>query len=519
MAAAAEAHRFRIGSCVLDLERGVLERSGDILPVRAKTFALLSRLAHSAGHVVSKSDLLDAIWPDTTVTEDSLTQAVKDARRVLADEDQSILRTVPKRGYLLVCDVDAAQARMPDAALWTRPSSEPVVAVLPLEGPPDDARTALLLDGLADEITHALACFRSVTVLARNSALAFPPGSRPDFVSLGARLGADFLVDGSAVAAGSTIQLRLRLVDATEGRQVWSQRFVIEGAEILDAQVAIATEIVARLIGTVETTAIERARMTPASDVPAYLHLLRGMALLRSYGPGVNEEGRDHVLRATQLDPGSGLALAYLALAQVIIADYRNAPPEVLAAARDQAIRAVALSPDDHRTHRILGLIRLFQREHAAAQSHLERALQLNPYDADTLVQLGYLMALRGRPDEGLGLIDRAIRLNPLHPDWYYFDRAATLYSAKRYRESAEFLARAPLQRATYLARQAAAAAMAGDMDQAATFVRRMREVYPDFDAAASARSVEYEHASDLAHYVEGIERALAADQGTRRVR
>lgn len=515
MAAAAEALRFRIGSCCLDLERGVLEQSGDIVPVRAKTFALLSKLARSAGHVVSKSELMDTIWPDTTVTEDSLTQAVKDARRVLRDEEQALLRTVPKRGYLLVCTPQDASAGAGGPALWSRPCAEPVVAVLPFEGPPEDARTGFLLDGLADEVTQALACFRSVTVLARNSAFAFPPEGRPDFVSLGARLGADYLVEGSAITAGATTHLRLRLVDTADGRQVWSHRYQFEGAEILEAQAAIASQIVARLIGTVEAASVERARQTPASDLPAYLHLQQGIALLRSYGPGVNEEGRSHILKATELDPKSGLALSYLALADVIIADYRRAPAEVLTAARDRAVRAVALSPTDHRTYRILGLILLFNREYAAAQAHLERALQLNPYDADTLVQFGYVLSVRGRADEGLVLIDRGFRLNPLHPDWYYFDKASALYTARRYRESAEFLARAPVQRVTYLARLAAASAMAGDLDGAAAYVRRLRALNPDFDPVASAKTVEYEHGSDVAHFVEGIEKALAAGSAT----
>ncbi|MEJ1934995.1 winged helix-turn-helix domain-containing protein, partial [Nostoc sp. NIES-2111] len=183
MADATATVRFEIGPCVLDFERGVLERSGTILPVRAKTFALLLRLARSAGHVVAMADLLDAVWPDTIVTEDSLTQAVKDARRVLGDDDQAWLRTVPKRGYLLVCTPRTVQAPAFDRATWSRPCNEPVLAVLPFGLQQNEPEARLLFDGLADEITHALACFRSVTVLARASAFAFPPDTRPDPVS------------------------------------------------------------------------------------------------------------------------------------------------------------------------------------------------------------------------------------------------------------------------------------------------------------------------------------------------
>src|SRR5690606_18378956 len=116
----------RIGNSVLDLERGTLTRGGGVVPVRAKTFALLVHLAERRGAVVSKDELLAAVWPGVIVSEDSLTQCVRDLRRALGDTDQRWLRTVSRRGYMLAAADDLRQEGA-DAVEELRPS----VAVLP----------------------------------------------------------------------------------------------------------------------------------------------------------------------------------------------------------------------------------------------------------------------------------------------------------------------------------------------------------------------------------------------------
>ena len=90
-----------LGSCRFDQSRGLLLRDGEAVFLRPKAFALLTHLATNAGQVVSKSDLIAAVWPGVFVTEDSLTQAVRELRKALADDSQRIIRTVARRGYLL----------------------------------------------------------------------------------------------------------------------------------------------------------------------------------------------------------------------------------------------------------------------------------------------------------------------------------------------------------------------------------------------------------------------------------
>ncbi|MEI9405974.1 transcriptional regulator [Mesorhizobium argentiipisi] len=115
---------LRIGGAVLDLDRGTLRRDGEIVPVRPKTFELLAFLTRNPGRVLSKGELLQAIWPDIIVSEDSLTQSIRDARKSIGDEAQALIRTVPRRGYLFqppdsqAASPPATEAAVPGRSRW-----------------------------------------------------------------------------------------------------------------------------------------------------------------------------------------------------------------------------------------------------------------------------------------------------------------------------------------------------------------------------------------------------------------
>jgi len=99
---------YRFDRFRLELKRGVLLCEGDERPLRPKSFALLSYLVAHPGRLLSRDELLEAVWPDRVVSEDSLTQCLVEIRRALDDDDKRILRTVPKRGVLLDTPVEVA---------------------------------------------------------------------------------------------------------------------------------------------------------------------------------------------------------------------------------------------------------------------------------------------------------------------------------------------------------------------------------------------------------------------------
>src|SRR4051812_12624269 len=102
---------YRFDRFTLDLARGALLASdGAELPLRPKSFALLQLLVENAGRLLDRDAIMRAVWPDVFVTDDSITQCVHDIRRAFGDDTQRLLRTVPRRGYLLAAEVTRAEA-------------------------------------------------------------------------------------------------------------------------------------------------------------------------------------------------------------------------------------------------------------------------------------------------------------------------------------------------------------------------------------------------------------------------
>ena len=142
---------------------------------------------------------------------------------------------------------------------------------------------------------------------------------------------------------------------------------------------------------------------------------------------------------------GYGLAHAYLAFANVMIAGFGRASQKDLADALIVAARAVALAPEQSTAHRVLSFVQMYQREYPVAEHHLRRANERNPYDAESAEQMGYLLTLRGRPVEALAWMDRAVRLSPIHPPWYEHDRSFALYLLGDYRAAASLIELDPM--------------------------------------------------------------------------
>jgi TolB-like protein len=244
--------RVTLGEAILDLAQGTLTRQGEVVPLRSKSFRLLCELARQPGRVVPKSQLLDAVWPDVIVTEVSLNQAVRDIRKALGDEAGQILRTVVRRGFML-CPTDRPRPPKPDGL---GPSghlaSRPRIALLPLVNRTGRAELGPILDGLVEEVTAGLARFRNLTVLARHSATfaAAEPGL--SLTDLGARLRANYLVEGSAKLVGDHLVLAWALNDACSGEILWGESFPCEGSSWLTLQDLIPRRIVQRLFNSIE---------------------------------------------------------------------------------------------------------------------------------------------------------------------------------------------------------------------------------------------------------------------------
>src|SRR5712692_10347171 len=100
MSATVPPRAFRFGDYTLDLAGGSLRAGDRPIELRPKTFAVLAYLVQNAGRLVSKDEVMRAVWSDVVVSDESLTKCVSEVRAALGDRDQRFVKTVPRRGYL-----------------------------------------------------------------------------------------------------------------------------------------------------------------------------------------------------------------------------------------------------------------------------------------------------------------------------------------------------------------------------------------------------------------------------------
>jgi TolB-like protein/tetratricopeptide (TPR) repeat protein len=497
--------QIQIGDATLDLDKATLSRAGMDLELRAKSFALLCYLARNRGQVLTKATLMDAVWPNLSVTENSLTQAIRDVRRVLGAEAGALLRTVARRGYVL--DQGRSHGN-------TDAPTRPRIAVLPIGDPSGPAERRPLLDALSETIGFGLARFHALAVLARQSVFAAAADARGDPAQAGRRLNADFVVEGTAWPSATGLSVTLSLVGVDDGRVIWSEHYDLGTADILTLQDIVPRQIVQRLAISVEAEGYQRAITLPPERLSAFDHLARGLTHMRSYAIGSNEAARDYFARAITQDPNFGIAHSYWALADLAAHNFGLAEPEIKRRAREKAEHGLTLAPNDAVAWRLVAYLRAMTGDFAAAEVAAKRAVALNPSLAEALFEMAFVVLVRGRHTESLAWLARAEEIDPLFPPSYESLRSEALYLLGRYDEAAESLLRLPRLSVRQYVRLAGTYAQFGQRDAACDALRRAEALEPGWDHVGKMQtSYICENPADLDHMTEGVRKALAFRQ------
>ena len=214
--------RLRFGDVEIDVDAFELRRGGTLCPVEPQVFELVCYLARNAGRLVTKDELIEAVWNGRIVSDATLASRIKSARRAIGDdgEQQKWIRTIHGRGVRFVGEL----ATEPTVVQAAEAPGRPAIAILPfqnLSGDPDDFYFA---DGVAEEITAALSRMRSLIVIARSSTLRYR--DQPvELARVGQELGVRYLVQGSVRRAAGAIRINAQLVEAASGAQIWASHY------------------------------------------------------------------------------------------------------------------------------------------------------------------------------------------------------------------------------------------------------------------------------------------------------
>jgi TolB-like protein/DNA-binding winged helix-turn-helix (wHTH) protein len=471
--------RLRFDAFELDTQRRTLRRSGADVELRPLAFEALAHLARHAGHVVTKDELIAAVWPGLVVTDDSIARCISDIRRALGDVEQKIIKTVPRRGYTLAVPVglhglglaepEPAELTVtrveaaPPAPMVTDPGQPPMrgnsgrrwalgaglallsvalalvsamrqhpetatvrpglsIVVLPLSSEGGDPAQDRLAAALTDEITVDLSRIPETFVIARATADSYR-GRGVDARQVGRELGVRYVLDGGLVRLGDAVQLTLQLVETGSGRALWAER--------IDGQLPDLPALYRRVTGTVarsldlklQEVETARARARQAADMQDLLLQARWLLQFNRTTPATVQEARQLLERASAHDPGS--ALAFALLAQTYNVDVSQRWLSLRGATREQwlqqadrlSARAFQLDPADARVVGVRGTTLALAGRSEQAVELLERQIGLNRNDASAWFWLGYARCTLGRQDEAIAALVQARRLSPRDPN------------------------------------------------------------------------------------------------------
>jgi adenylate cyclase len=532
---------FQFEGYTLDIARNALRAGDREVALRRKSFELLRYLVENPDRLVTKEELLKAIWPNVVVTDESLTKCVSEVRQAIADSSQTMIATVPGRGYRFVATVSRIATGAAVAApspLWGgelgRPASplastdsdpqsqsplldRPSVAVLPFANLSGDPQQDYFSDGITEDITAELSRFSELMIIARNSSFQYK-GKAVDIRQAGRQLDARYLVEGSVRRSGDRIRIVAQLIDAVTGAHRWAERYDRELHDVFAVQDEVARAIVAILAAHVKRAEIERALLKPPAAWEAYEYYLRGAEafFLHQSIPTKASlyDARRLLERSLAIDTTYARAAAMLSWTYVIAYTHPFDCDHLSSAAIDRALelaeKAVHLDPRLPQARAQLGHVLLYKRQHDAAIAEFERAFALNPNYID--YRYAQVLMYAGEPARAIEVLEANTRLDPFQPLMYATNFLGHAnYSLKRYGEAAR-LFRECASRQPHLqfprALLAAACAQSGQLEEARAEAAEVLRINPGFTIERYKRFFVDRDPKEAEHRIDGMRKA-----------
>jgi adenylate cyclase len=461
----------------LDRRGGVLfrrDQQGVFMPIAIGRRALdiLGVLVERPGDLVARDEIIEAVWPGTTVEDSNLNVQIATLRRILDDgrAEGSCIQTVSGRGYRFVAPVTRVE---PAAAAHIVAAPRLSIVVLPFTNLSDDREQQYFADGITEDLTTDLSRIADMFVISRNTAFTYR--HKPVNAKLiGRELGVRYVLEGSVRRSGNQVRVSVQLIDAGTDAHLWAERFDSDTVDLFALQNEITSRIAVAL--NLELVGAEASRSTGHPDALDYI--LRGRAA-RLKPP--SRESRTEAIRmferALALDQQSAAAQSYLATALTarVMDNMTDSAAADLERAEALAGQALAASPHNPLAHYSKGQVLLAQRRYEEAISeyetvlvfdrnwvsayHLigvcklyigpieevipaqEQAIRLSPRDpviGTLYMRIGLVHLLQSRTEEAILWLEKARRVNPAHPVFHAHLASAYALKGKIERAAAE---------------------------------------------------------------------------------
>jgi len=401
------------GPFELDTRTGDLRKRGKRIRLAPQPASLLTLLATRPGQLVTRDEIRRHLWADGVVVEyeRSLNACLAHLRATLGDraDPPRYIETSPRRGYRFIAPV---QRR--------RPFPQPTVAVLPFVNLTSDPALEYFVAGLTSELITELASISALRVISYQSVLHLKGSSRtlPEIAS---ELGADALIEGSAVCEAERVHLNVQLVAGSPERHLWAKAYDCARGEVIAFHRQVARAVADTVDAALTPAELDRLSRVPRVDPLAQDAYVRGCYHATMW----SEEHCTAALRlfeeAIARDPAYAPAHAALARTLFLLAYWGHRPLKpTLTRAKEAAVAAVAHDTGLASAHTVMAwLYWALDWDFEASSREQELALELGPSDPDVHIQAALLGVVENR-ERAFAHAELALRLDPLSESTHF---------------------------------------------------------------------------------------------------
>ncbi|WP_064710494.1 adenylate/guanylate cyclase domain-containing protein [Rhizobium bangladeshense] len=398
----------------------------------------------------------------------------------------------------------------------------PSVAVLPFDNMSDKTDEGYFADGLTEDIITELARNPELQVIARNSTFALR-GRPADVREIGDRLGAGYIVEGSARRAGDKLRVVAQLIDSRSGAHIWSRSYDRGVDDVFAVQTELTSEIVAHLVSYVRVSEIENAARRPTENLQAYDLVLRGRDRYRhgSKDKDAFLASRTLFQRALELDPSYAAARAHLGMTYILdkVQSVSGLATDAdLETGLSEARQAIRLDPNLASGYQALSFGLAAKGDYPGARQAAQQAVELNPNDPDSLMALAKAQVRFGEYANAVANAERARRLHPMAPEYYIYVHGQALYAAGRLDDADkvldECLIRAPQAEDCLLIKTAVLTGQ-GKLADAQDMMARLVKASPDLSLAKEREYRRFGDSDLMERFLADLARARAPETAT----